>query len=105
MVSTSVFISLISVLTLACAKPAPRNLVVLDSLKSVPSGFVKNGAAPAATTLNLRIALVPNNMPGLEKALYDVSTPSSALYGQHLTKAEVKGLARRYGIQLKPIFR
>ena len=89
MISTSLFICLVSALTLVCAKPAPRDLVVLDHLQSVPQGFVKNGAAPPTTNLNLRIALVSNNMAGLEKALFDVSTPSSSLYGQHLTKAEV----------------
>ena len=105
MVATSIFTCLVSALTLAYAKPTPRNSGVLEGRENVPKGFVKTGAAPAATTLNLRIALVPNNMPGLEKALYDVSTPSSALYGQHLTKAEVEGLACRYDMQLKPIFR
>jgi tripeptidyl-peptidase I len=90
MVAISVFISLVSVLTLACAKPAPRDLVVLERRESVPQGFVGNGAAPSTTTLNLRIALVSSNIAGLEKALYDVSTPSSDLYGQHLTKEEVK---------------
>ena len=78
---------LASVLTLACAKPTP-----LDRRESVPEGFVENGPASAATILDLRIALVSNNMAGLEKALFDVSTPSSSLYGQHLTKAQVETL-------------
>lgn len=90
MVAASVFIYLVSVLTLAYAKPAPRNLVVVhERHETVPEGFVKNGAPPPTTNLNLRIALVSSDMAGLEKALYDVSTPSSALYGQHLTKEEV----------------
>ena len=89
MVATFLFMSLVSLLTFACANPALRDLVVLERRENAPDGFVKNGAAPAATTLNLRIALVSNDMAGLEKALYDVSTPSSALYGQYLTKEEV----------------
>ncbi|KAF8488535.1 family S53 protease-like protein [Gautieria morchelliformis] len=77
-------------LTLACAKPAPHNLVVHERRESIPDGFVQDGAAPSDTTLNLRLALVSNNMPGLEQALYDVSTPSSSQYGQHLSKEEVE---------------
>ncbi|KAF8488528.1 family S53 protease [Gautieria morchelliformis] len=90
MVATSLFLSLVSALTLACAKPTAHNLRVHERRESVPEGFVSHGAAPAATTLDLRIALVSNNMPGLEKALFDVSTPSSSLYGQHLSKEEVE---------------
>jgi hypothetical protein len=33
--------------------------------------------------------MVPNNIAGLEEQLMAVSTPSSATYGQHLTKEEV----------------
>ncbi|GJJ09797.1 hypothetical protein Clacol_004021 [Clathrus columnatus] len=50
-----------------------------------------NGPAPDSATLTLRMALKSNNLPGLETALYDVSTPGNRLYGQHLTKEEVEG--------------
>ncbi|GJJ09796.1 hypothetical protein Clacol_004020 [Clathrus columnatus] len=50
-----------------------------------------NGPAPGSTTLTLRMALASNDLPGLETALYDVSTPGNKLYGQHLTKEEVEG--------------
>lgn len=56
---------------------------------TVPSGFTLVGAASADTVLNLRIAMAQSDPAGLEKALYDVSTPSSPNYGQHLTKDEV----------------
>jgi len=36
------------------------------------------------------MALASNNLPGLETALFDVSTPGNKLYGQHLTKEEVE---------------
>jgi hypothetical protein len=39
--------------------------------------------------LNLKIALTQSDLSGLEKALYDVSTPSSPNYGKHLSKEEV----------------
>jgi tripeptidyl-peptidase I len=92
MVASSLFFSLLSVVLLACAKPTPHNLVVHERRESIPQGFVHNSAAPQDEILNLRVALVSNNMPGLEKSLFDVSTPSSTLYGQHLSKEEVRQL-------------
>lgn len=64
-------------------------MVVHEKRQGVPNGFVTASVAPADQILNLRIALVQNDMPGLEKALFDVSTPDNPLYGQHLTKEEV----------------
>jgi tripeptidyl-peptidase I len=79
-----------SLVTLVCATPLARDgLVVFEQIASAPDGFVHNGPASGTTELNLRIALVSSDMEGLEKALYDVSTPSSELYGQHLSKEEV----------------
>jgi tripeptidyl-peptidase I len=76
--------------SLALAKPTTRNMVVRESRQSVPSGYVRTGAAPADTQLKLRIALVQNNPSGLIDALYDVSTPSNPSYGEHLSKEEVR---------------
>ena len=79
-----------SLATLVCATPLGRNnLVVFEKLDSAPDGFVHNGPASDSTDLVLDIAMVSSNMDGLEKALYNVSTPSSELYGQHLSKEEV----------------
>jgi tripeptidyl-peptidase I len=89
MVASTLLVALVSVVSLACAKPTPHNLVVHERRESIPQGFVRNSAAPQGEMLNLRMALVSNNMPGLEKALFDVSTPSSDLYGQHLSKEAV----------------
>ena len=72
------------------AGPTPRSdMVVRDSKSAVPSGFELVATAPADQTIPLRIALVQNNIAGLEEALYDVSTPGSANYGNHLSKEEV----------------
>ncbi|TFK49384.1 subtilisin-like protein [Heliocybe sulcata] len=79
-----------SLVALACASPATRNLVLHESRDGVPDGYVKSGSASPDANLKLRIALVQGDMAGLEKALYDVSTPSSSLYGQHLSKQEVE---------------
>ena len=63
---------------------------VHESLSSVPSGFTRNGPLSADATIKLRIALKQNNMEGLIDTLYDVSTPTSANYGQYLSAEEVR---------------
>ncbi|OSX64776.1 hypothetical protein POSPLADRAFT_1044231 [Postia placenta MAD-698-R-SB12] len=83
--------SLVAVLlsTLALSKPLARDLhVVHEARANAPSGYVLTGPASPETVLNLRVGLVENNVDGLISALYDVSDPSSANYGQHLTQAE-----------------
>ena len=85
------------------AGPMPRSDMVVRASKSVvPAGFEKLAAAPANQIIPLRIALVQNNIAGLEKALYDVSTPSSANYGKHLSKEEVRSL-KGEGIDRKSV--
>ncbi len=81
---------LVSLVTLALGKPTARNMKLHESRLAVPNGFSLNGAAPAETSLKLRLALVQSNFPELERKLYDVSTPSSSSYGKHLSKAEVR---------------
>jgi len=81
--------------TSVLASPAPAattfsKLVVHDSRDEVPAGFTNVGPAPAEKVINLRFAMVSNNMAGLEERLYAVSTPDSAEYGNHLTKEQVE---------------
>ncbi|THH04062.1 hypothetical protein EW145_g5800 [Phellinidium pouzarii] len=76
------------------ANPVFRSLVVHEQRENAPDGFVMIGAAPANKMLNLRLALVNSDMAGLENSLYAVSTPGSALYGQHLTKEEVEAFVK-----------
>jgi tripeptidyl-peptidase-1 len=64
-------------------------MAVLETRAEPPRGFVNSGAASAAKELTLRIAMRPNNIAGLETALYAVSDPANTLYGQHLTVDEV----------------
>ncbi|KAF8516716.1 family S53 protease-like protein [Hysterangium stoloniferum] len=90
MVTTSLFISLVSVFALVQTSPADLELLLHERREAIPSGFVQNGPASPSTLLSLRMAIVSNNLPGLEKALYAVSTPDSAQYGQHLSKEEVE---------------
>ncbi|EIW56150.1 family S53 protease [Trametes versicolor FP-101664 SS1] len=76
----------------AYGTPTARSLVVHETRESVPASFKEVGPAPPDTVLNLRLALVQGNFSALEKALMDVSTPDSPLYGQHLSKEEVAAL-------------
>lgn len=84
----SISLSIVSFISLAICGPV-TNLVLHEQRDSVPDGFVQNGPAPPSQVVNLKFALVQNNMAGLEEALYSVSTPSSASYGQHLSKEQV----------------
>ena len=74
----------------AYGKPVARSMQVHEAREQVPEVFTMKGAASPETMLDLQIALVSSDMAGLEKALMDVSTPGNALYGQHLTKEEVR---------------
>lgn len=76
-------------LSRAYASTPFSDLVVHESIPRIPNGFMLLSSAPANQTLNLRIALANANMTGLEDMLYAVSTPTSPLYGQHLSKEEV----------------
>ncbi|KAF8148116.1 family S53 protease-like protein [Mycena galopus ATCC 62051] len=88
MVLGPVFIA--TLFLLAAANPMDRRTMVVHESRAEPAtGFVNSGVAPATTELTLRVAMRPNNIDGLHTALYAVSDPASALYGQHLTAEEV----------------
>ncbi|KZV69230.1 family S53 protease-like protein [Peniophora sp. CONT] len=67
-----------------------RTMVLHERRETVPTGFVKVGAAPKQETLTLRLGLVQGDMSALEERLYAVSTPSSSEYGKFLSKEEVE---------------
>lgn len=90
MISTSLWVGLLSLAVLG--RTIPRNLQVHEARAAAPSGFVFGGPAASDAVLSLRIALVQSNIDGLVDALYDGSDPSSAKYGQHMSKAEVCSL-------------
>ena len=58
--------------------------------ETLPQGFTAVGPAPPQQTLNLRLALAQSNPDGIVNALYEVSDPDSASYGQYLSKEEVR---------------
>lgn len=72
-----------------CSPLTSRSMQVHQSVSSAPSGFTLNGPTSSETSITLRIALKQNNMDGLIEKLFDVSTPSSANYGQWLSTDEV----------------
>lgn len=90
----------------AYGKPMARSMQVHETRVSVPSAFERVSAAPSDAMLNLRVALVQNDMAGLEKALMDVSDPASPLKGQFLTKEEVRHQRTRRSVccRLTPDF-
>jgi len=74
--------------------PAPEAMVVHNARQAAPAGFKVVGPAPAEKTIDIRIALASNDMAGLEKALYDVSTPTSANYRKFLSKEQVEAFVK-----------
>ncbi|EJF58006.1 family S53 protease [Dichomitus squalens] len=90
MVASGLFLA--SLIALALGKPTARNLKLHESRPSAPNGFSLVGSADSNRTLKLRLALAESNFSELERKLYDVSTPKSANYGKHLSKAEVQQL-------------
>lgn len=87
---------ILTFLTVVHAKPVMihRDLVIHEKRDEVPSGFSIHGPANGDTTLHLRLALAQGNMIGLEKALYEISSPSSDRYGKHLSQDEVAAYVR-----------
>ncbi|KAJ7696455.1 family S53 protease [Mycena rosella] len=77
------------IFALAAASSISRPRVLHERRSNAPQGFASLGAAPASQSLKLRFALASQDIPGLQKALLDVSTPSSPSYGNHLSKEEV----------------
>ena len=80
---------LTSLLTFGLGKPVARSLRLHEARSTVPVGFSRVGSADADTVLSLRLGLVSENTDKLIETLYDVSTPSSANYGQHLSRSDV----------------
>lgn len=62
---------------------------VLEKCNNPPDGYSRLGFTPSDKFLNFRLALVQNDILGLHEAVYNVSTPGNAHYGQYLSKEEV----------------
>ena len=64
-----------------CALASP---VVHEALTSVPKGWSLAGTPAPSELMVLQVALQQQNLDKLESMIYDVSTPGSSSYGQHL---------------------
>jgi tripeptidyl-peptidase-1 len=69
--------------------PIGDTMIIYSSREAAPAGFISNGSSPAEKTIDIRIVLTSNDMPGLQNALYDVSTPKSTNYRNFLSKEQV----------------
>ncbi|KAF8174994.1 family S53 protease-like protein [Mycena galopus ATCC 62051] len=87
------FPKLLAVLSLVVGTSA-GSMVLLEQRAAAPSGFVRQGAAPANNTLTLRVALTSNNLAGLEEKLRSIATPGTSDFRQWLSKEEVKTFAQ-----------
>lgn len=54
-----------------------------------PEGNTWMAMAPPSHMMEMRIGVMSNNMEGLEKAVYEMSTPGNPKYGMHLSTDEV----------------
>jgi tripeptidyl-peptidase-1 len=86
----SLVLHALTLTALVIAKPTRHDLLLHESREAAPVGWIHTGVASASTRIDMRIALPSKNFAGLEKVLYDVSTPGSANYGQHLTTDQVR---------------
>ncbi|KZT38181.1 family S53 protease-like protein [Sistotremastrum suecicum HHB10207 ss-3] len=78
MLRTTFFVSLLAVLVAG----VPQPFTIHESINGAPEGFVYAGTPSPTTEVSLRISLVQNNIIGLQEKLIEISTPSSATYGQ-----------------------
>ncbi|KAH7098459.1 family S53 protease [Auriculariales sp. MPI-PUGE-AT-0066] len=82
----------LSLLSLSiCAIVTARTV---EQLSHPPAGFAKVAPAPADYQVTLSVALQQGTISRLEQRVLQVSTPSHAAYGKHLTKVEVEGYLR-----------
>jgi tripeptidyl-peptidase-1 len=84
---------LCAVIALLQAVAEGKNVLVED-LREVPVGWTKLRDAKSDQLIKLRIALEQPNLDRFEQTLYDISTPQHALYGQHLSREELKDLVK-----------
>jgi tripeptidyl-peptidase-1 len=82
------FRSLLSVLSIVLAASA-TSMVLHERRTAAPSGFFRQGAAPANVMITLRIALTSKNVAGLEEKLKSIAAPESPDFRRWLSMEEV----------------
>ena len=83
--------ALLPVTAKVLAASAPMTeLVVLESLRAIPHGWLQKHAPSASKRLRFRIALRQENAHAFEQHVIDISTPGHVKYGQHMDRMELK---------------
>lgn len=90
MVAAGLLLASLASLVLGSPIQSENGMRVLGRRDNPPSAFSWTSLATPETVLNLKFALAQSDPAGLEQALYDVSDPTSANYGKHLTKEAVR---------------
>ncbi|KAJ7068722.1 subtilisin-like protein [Mycena amicta] len=75
----------------SCAAVVPaHDAFRVKETAAVPRGWTRMARASPDLPIRLRIALVQQDFPGLEEALYQISDPDHPRYGAHMSKVEVE---------------
>ncbi|KAH9053077.1 subtilisin-like protein [Lactarius vividus] len=93
----SVFFVLTVVFPTTLATPLVQpwhDISVKHAWNAVPDNWECLGPPPTGITIDLHIALQPQEENVLMEALYEVSTPGRPKYGKHLSKEEVAKLVK-----------
>ncbi|KAF8268680.1 subtilisin-like protein [Lactarius quietus] len=81
--------------------PNWHNMHTKHKWNSIPGKWDSIGRPPVGTTIDLRIALKPQNENALIDTLYEVSDPRHPRYGMHLSKEQVAELVAPHPDTLK----
>lgn len=73
---------------------SPRSSYAVKEYHPVPRGWTRVGEAGKSDRVHLTIGLKQQNQGAIEEHLLQVSDPSHARYGQHLTAAEIADIVR-----------
>lgn len=72
-------------------------IILVEDLREIPSGWTKLRDANGDQWIKLRIALEQPNLDKFEQTLYNISYPLHPLYGQHLSREELRYLVSPTG--------
>jgi tripeptidyl-peptidase-1 len=99
--SVSGSLLLLSLASVVCG--APQALKLRQSVAS-PRNWVDLGRASRTHVIPLRIALPQPRFPELEQHLAEISDPSHARYGEHLSKADVEELVTPHASSVDAVY-
>ncbi|KAJ1304004.1 hypothetical protein OPQ81_008412 [Rhizoctonia solani] len=94
---------ILALAVLATGSPVFHDLTTRHVLREVPSGWTAVARAPAEHNIDLRIGLKQARMADLLAILGEVSNPSNARYGKHLSKEDVDKLVAPRGQSVESV--